>query len=305
MAIARKHRAQFTGDTAASSASSLAKQASSSGVSAFGAATSNAGNQYAKATDVASAKSEDAFNAAINAWSETRLKAYLDARGVPVPQKSKKDELLASVRLNRHKAATGWSAWTFDTWTIDNLKSYLASSGNAAAEKVANQADATREDLLSAAQQAYATASKSSGPAYASVTSYLAKATDAAKDSAFDTWSDSDIKAYLDSYGVPVPQGTTSNQLKAYARNQANWFRYGTTTPQGTLYAKLSEAGQWVLDQLRIGAASGRKQAAAQADNVAYQAEKATDAAKEAGTYATNRAQEQAQKASHAIKEEL
>jgi len=298
IAIARKHRAQFTGDTAASSASSLAKQASSSGASAFGAATSNAGNQYAKATDAASAHADDAFDSAISSWSESRLKAYLDARGVPVPQNGKKDELLAAVRLQKHKAATGWSAWTFDTWTIDNLKAYLASSGNAAAEKIANQADATRDDLLSAAQDAYATASKSSGPAYASVTSYLSKATDAAKDSAFDTWSDSDIKAYLDTYGVPVPQGSTSNQLKAYARNQANWFRYGTTTPQGTLYAKLSEAGQWVLDQLRIGAASGRKQAA-------YQAEKATDAAKEAGTYATHRAEEQAQKAAHYVKEEL
>jgi hypothetical protein len=130
------------------------------------------------------------------------------------------------------------------------------------------------------------------------VTSYLAKATDSAKDSAFDTWSDSDIKAYLDSYGIPVPQKTTSDQLKAYARKQSTYFRYGTSTPQGTLYAKLSEAGQWVLDQLKIGAASGRKQAA-------YHGEKAADAVKEGATYATHRAEEQAQKAADYIKEEL
>ena len=111
IALARKHRAQLLGDNAASSVSS-----------AFGAATTKAGNQYAQATDDASLKSEDAFNSAIGTWSDSRLKAFLDARGVPVPQAGKKDELVKQVRLNKHKAASGWSAWTFDTWTVDNLK---------------------------------------------------------------------------------------------------------------------------------------------------------------------------------------
>jgi hypothetical protein len=67
-------------------------------------------------------KTEDAFNSAVQSWSDSRLKAYLDSRGVPVPQSGKRDELIAAVRLNKHKAATGWTAWTFDTWTIDNLR---------------------------------------------------------------------------------------------------------------------------------------------------------------------------------------
>jgi len=298
LAIARKHRAQLTGNNASYSGKSAASQASSSGVSAYGAATSKAGNQAAQATDYASAKADDAFNAAIGSWSESRLKAYLDARGVPVPQNGKKDELLASVRLNKHKASTGWSAWTFDTWTTENLKAYLASSGNKAAEKASKQAGASREQLMSAAQEAYASASKSSGTAYASVTSYLAKQTDAAKDSAFDSWSESELKNYLDSYGFNVPQGSTKNQLIAYARNQRNYFQYGTTTPQGTLWAKLSNGAQWVLNQLSLGAAAGQKKAA-------EQGEKAADAVKEGATYATHRAQEKAQQAGDRIKEEL
>jgi len=298
LAIARKHRAQLTGDNVSYSAKSAASKASASGASAYGAATSSAGNLYAKATDDAALKADDLWNSAIATWSDTRLKAYLDARGVPVPQNGKKDELLSLVRLHKHKAATGYSAWTFDTWTVDNLKAYLASSGNKAAEKASKQAGASREQLVSAAQEAYATASKSGGSAYASVTSYLAKQTDSAKDSAFDTWTDSELKNYLDSYGFNVPQGSTKNQLVAWARNQRNWFQYGTTTPQGTLWAKLSNGAQWVLDQLSIGAAAGRKQAA-------YQAEKAGDAVKEGATYATNRAGEAAQKAGDRIKEEL
>lgn len=230
--------------------------------------------------------------------SQTRLKAYLDARGVPVPQNGKKDELLAAVRLNRHKAATGWSAWTFDTWTIDNLKAYLTSSGNKAAEKAGKQADATREQLLSAAQDAYASASSTGGVGYASVTSYLAKQTDSAKDSIFDTWSESELKNYLDSYGFDVPQGSTKNQLVAYARNSRNYFQYGTTTPQGTLWVKLQNSASWLWSQLSSGAASGRKLAESQA-------EKGADAVKEGATYASHRAGEAAQKAGDRIKEEL
>lgn len=294
LAIARKHRAQLTGDNASYSAESAASKASASGASAYGAATSKAGNQYAKATDDAQLKAEDMFNTAIGTWSESRLKAYLDSRGVPVPQSGKKDELLAAVRLNRHKAATGWSAWTFDTWTVENLKAYLASSGDKAAKKASEQAGASREQLQSAAAEAYATASKSGGTAYASVTSYLAKQTDAAKESVFDTWSESELKNYLDSYGFKVPQGSTKNQLVAYARNQRNYFQYGTTTPQGTLWVKLQEGAQWVWDMLGVGAASGR-----------YHGEKAADSVKEGATYAKNRAGEQAQKAGDYIKEEL
>jgi hypothetical protein len=58
------------GDTAFQSAKSAASKASATGESAFGAATSRAGNQYAKATDGAQLKVEDMFNSAITTWSE-------------------------------------------------------------------------------------------------------------------------------------------------------------------------------------------------------------------------------------------
>lgn len=70
-ALVRKHRAELMGDTVSATAAS-----------AFGAATSNVGAGYAQATDAASKAAQDAFDKAINTWSETRLKAYLDARGI-------------------------------------------------------------------------------------------------------------------------------------------------------------------------------------------------------------------------------
>ena len=116
VALARKHRSLLVdGPTASAS-------------SAFGAATSQAGNEYARASEDAQLKKDDAFNTAINSWSDSRLKGFLDSRGVPVPQGGKRDELLAQVRLNQHKAANTYSAWTFDTWTTENLK-YVSSRG--------------------------------------------------------------------------------------------------------------------------------------------------------------------------------
>jgi len=254
-ALVRRHRAEILGDTVSDKAAS-----------AFGAATSNAENQYAKATDSASLAAQDAFNQASEQWSDTRLKSYLDARGVPVPQGSKKNELLALVRKHSHKAASGYTAWTFDDFSYDNLKNYLIKNGDAAAKKAAEKKDAGRDELMSAAQSAYTSASSAGGSNYASATNYLASATAAAKKTAFDSWTDTDLKAYLDSYGVSSPQGSKLEELKAEARKQSTYFKYGTSSPSETAFAKLGEAARdgwnWVANQLSLGGEAAKQKAA-------------------------------------------
>lgn len=253
-ALVRKHRASIVGDNVAGTAAS-----------AYGAATSKAGNTYASATDSASLAAQEAFDKAVGTWSESRLKAYLDSRGVPVPQTSKVDELRALVRKHSHKAATQWNAWNFEDYSLENLKNYLMANGDAAAKKVASKTDATRADLVKAAQSAYSSASKTGGDTFASATSYLAKATQSAKDSTFETWSDSELKTYLDSYGIPVPQGSKTNELRAWARKQWMYFQYGTTTPAETIFAKFTEGFkggvEWLKVQLNIGADAAKKAA--------------------------------------------
>ena len=254
-ALVRKHRAEVLGDTVSGSAAS-----------AFGAATSNVGSAASKATDAASQAVQDAFDAAVNTWSESRLKGFLDARGVPVPQGTKTNDLRALVRKNAHKASTGWTAWTWDDLSYDNLRNYIAGSGNAAAQKVSSNTAATRDELVAAAQSAYASASSAGGGSYASATSFLAKATDSAKANVFETWSESELKSYLDSYGVPAPQGSTVNELRALARRQHTYFKYGTNSPTGTLLAKVREGVmggfEWVAGQLRLGSAAASEKAA-------------------------------------------
>ncbi|KAF5867289.1 hypothetical protein ETB97_000058 [Aspergillus alliaceus] len=268
VALARKHRASLV-----SHASTASESATSTASEIYGAATTKAGNEFARASDDAQLKAEEAFDAAVATWSSSRLKAFLDARGIPVPQSNQRDQLLAKVRLNKHKAATGWSAWTFDTWDTEHLKKYL-SSMNA---KAAHRADLTRDELVKQAQDTYAKASKAGGSNLASATSYMAQATDAAKSSTFDTWSHSELKAYLDSYGIPVYQGSSLNELRAAVRRNAEYFRYGTTTAQGTIYARIQEAVNWLLDQLKIGAASGRAQGQQAAEKAQEKASEAAD----------------------------
>lgn len=251
-ALVRRHRAEFLGDTLSDSASS-----------AFGAATSKAGNHYTQATDDASLAAHEAFNKVVGTWSDSRLKAYLDARGVPIPQASNTDKLRALVRRNSHKVASGFNAWSWEDLSYQELKQYLAQSSDSAAKKVGESADSTREDLLKAVQKAYSSASAAGGNSYASATNYLAQATQAAKDDVFDTWSESELKSYLDNYGVPVLQGSTLNELKAEARRQSTYFKYGTSNPMDTAFAKLGgsvkDAYRWVLDQLSVGSEEAKK----------------------------------------------
>ncbi|KAI5858580.1 putative MSC1 protein [Tricharina praecox] len=350
IALARRNKAYYSGESAASSISSAAS-----------AATSVVGDKASKATDTANYYGQVAFDKVIEQWSDTRLKAYLDSRGVPVPQASKRDELLAKVRLHKHKAATGYGAWTFDTWTKENLRAWLEARG----QKVSNNAAASRDQLYASATEYYSSASRSavsaaaeasktasksgysagskitdaagsaasvaadsvasaasratdsaasassvvtdsaasaasagteavtegSKQAFASLTSALAQATDTAKEVTFDTWSDSDLKAYLDTYNINTYQGTTRNEMIAMARRNAHYFRYGSQD-QG-VWGQFQATIGYAQDKLGSLLGFGAHQAQKAGDRAYESAQVAADAVKEKATQASNRAKEE------------
>ena len=84
------------------------------------------------------------------------------------------------------------------------------------------------------------------------------------------------------------------NELRALARNQANYFRYGTTTPSGTLWAQVQQSLQWLTDTVKGLTGAGKTQS-----------EKVGDKVKEDATYGKDRVKEEAQKASDWAREEL
>lgn len=309
LAIARRNKAYLSDDTVSASMAAYYKSATNSAASA-----------YAQVTDTVAEYGQAAFDKAIEAWSDTRLKEYLDSRGVPVPQNGKRDELLAKVRLHRHKLATGYGAWTFDTWTYDNLKKYLEGQGAKATDKAGSKAQHTREELVAQAKAAYAEAQKSGGTAYSAATSAISsamsKTTDTAKQSTFDTWSDSDLKAYLDSYGINTYQGSTRNELIAKARRAQHLFMYGTQTPTQGMLEKVKGGAGWLYNQvaMMVGMAEkkGEKTAHRAKESAQYGYDRAYEKKAEAGDKmseearrAYDRTYEQGQKAYDRAREEL
>lgn len=111
----------------------------------------------------------------------------------------------------------------------------------------------------------------------------MAQATDYVKDSTFDTWSDSDLKAYLDSYGVSAYQGSTKNELVAKARRCRKIFENGWR--QETAFEKFQRLGWNAFGDLMyyLGVGKGKAEAQAQiyADSAASAANRATAAVKE------------------------
>ena len=261
-----------------SSAGSVAYDTASSLLTKATDSASSAGAKYgAQATDYASRKKDAAFEAAVDSWSESRLKSYLDERGVPVPQNSKIDELRASVRHNSHKAKVraGFSDAAFDTWSSEQLSEYLG-----------KKAKGTRDQLIAQAKKGYASASAKGGKEWESLAAQGAKATGYL----FDSWSDSDLKSFLDSYGVPVPQGSKRNELIAAARRNSRYYTQGPDWYNHGIIAQIQNYANQGVDYIKnfIAGASG----------AAYNAgEKAGHAAKEQATIAKDRAAEATQKA--------
>jgi hypothetical protein len=323
LALARRNKGYLTNESVYSTMRS-----------SYNSATSAVGDEASKATDSAYYYGRDVFDKAIEKWSDTRLKAYLDARGVPVTQASKRDELLSKVRLNKHKAANRYGVWTFDTWTYDNLKSWLEELG----QKVSDGASASREQLASSAysylstmsanaasastsasatsasvgskatdaagyaesrvgsaasqatESAYNAGSKvaeavtdGSKQAYASVTSALSQATAAVKDNAFETWSDSDLKVYLDSYGIMTYQGSARNEWIAIARRNAHYFRYGDQDQGMGGYTKsiFGYYVDYIMSFLGMGERKLQEAAKSTAEETKFRSEKAHGGAKD------------------------
>ena len=121
-------------------------------------------------------------------WSESDLKAWLDERGVPAPQPSNRDKLIASVRRNSRVAANSQaeaqrklSEMLFDSWSESKLKEFCDKNGvkvpqgSNRNELVAlarkHSAQLTGNNVKGTAVSAYGAATSSAGNYYAQASS--------------------------------------------------------------------------------------------------------------------------------------
>jgi hypothetical protein len=286
-------KVKFQGKNAYLVASSTISSATSV---AYDSASSVGAKYGAQAIDYTYHKRDEAFEAAIHSWSHSRLKAFLDARGVPVPQDGKIDELRAAVRHNAHKAKVraGFSDAAFDTWSTEQLQEFVG-------EKVKG----TRDDLITSAKMKYASASSKGGDAWASLTAQGAKATEYL----FDQWSDSDLKSFLDSYGVPVSQGSKRDELMAAAKRNSRYFTQGPNWYSDGIVAQLQSYVNQGIEYIKSfivepsGSAynAGQKVGDAAKEQATIEKHRAQEATKKAG----DRAYEKGQQAYDKVKEEL
>jgi protoheme ferro-lyase len=126
-------------------------------------------------------------NAAYNKWHETELERWLSDHDVPYPTPADRKDLEQLVQKN-------WDANVvepYNKWDTEKLTNYLKVKGVESKES----AEETRESLLARVKNSWYESEDKTQSAYSNV-----------KDWILDTWTDSQLKAFCDRHGIPVPQ---------------------------------------------------------------------------------------------------
>ncbi|KAI5294487.1 hypothetical protein KEM52_003907 [Ascosphaera acerosa] len=149
-------------------------------------------------------------------WQEVELKRWLADHDIPYPSATSREDLEQLVRDNwQHKIAAPMSRakdsvvdsmvdakqWVFDTWDDTALKKFLDRHGVTAPAKKDHNA------LLQAAIDSYDAIATKAGETARYPGDWL-----------YETWSDSQLKEYLDKRGYRVPQHSTRDRMIAAVR---------------------------------------------------------------------------------------
>ncbi|KAF2834963.1 hypothetical protein M501DRAFT_963447 [Patellaria atrata CBS 101060] len=165
--------------------------------------------------------------AAYNKWHQTELERWLDDHNVPYPQPADRKDLENLVKSNwNSKVAT-----PYQEWDTPRLQSYLSAKGYQAK---AGAEDNTQSLIDTMKQYWYETEDKAA-EAYHSVQDWI-----------FDSWTDSQLKAFCDRHGIPVPQPRTRDSLLQTVRSnyQSAANKVGETAayPGNWLYESWSDS---------------------------------------------------------------
>ncbi|KAH7400590.1 hypothetical protein DE146DRAFT_653432 [Phaeosphaeria sp. MPI-PUGE-AT-0046c] len=160
-------------------------------------------------------------------WHETELERWLSDHGIPHPSPSDRKNLQTTVKDNwNDKIVT-----PYYSWDAQSLQNYLTLKGQQAKK-------GTEKDVKSLAEQVkvyWTETEDSANQAYGSVKEWI-----------FDTWSDSQLKAFADKNGIPVPQPRQRDSLLRAVREnyQAAATKLGETAayPGDWLYSSWSDS---------------------------------------------------------------
>lgn len=255
-------------------------------------------------------------------WTESELKAFLDERGIPAPQPTTRDSLIASVRRNSYLASKNMSAAAssasasaasaqaslsdavFDAWSDSKLKEFADKNG------IKVPQGSKRNELIALARKhraAYlggnyvSSASSAYGAATSQAGNYGAQATGSAV-SYFD-W----LKAQLGLLGADASASYVSatNAASASASSASSVASKSASSASGSAGKSASSASVAASKSASSASVAASKSAESKASSLSKAGKKATDAATESATKGKNRVAEAAQKATDYVKEEL
>jgi len=148
-----------------------------------------------------------------SSWDTNQLSSYLTAKGHQAKKGSEKnkDSLVSQVKSywtqTEDQASDSYSSvgnWILDTWTESQLKAFCDKNGIPAPQP------RTRDSYLKAARENYQSVATKLGETAAYPGDWL-----------YSSWSDSDLKAWCDERGVPVPQPNNRDSLIASVRRNS------------------------------------------------------------------------------------
>lgn len=154
-------------------------------------------------------------------WSDSRLREFLEARGVFDYADATRDQLLDAVTKYRDWAVNynSLGSWSFDSFNSEDIKEWFKEKGR--------QVEGTRQNLIKSAQEYAQQAADQVKTKGTDATAATRDAWNRQKEAAFKTWSESDLRDYLQSFGQKVDTITDRNKLVDLATQNYNAFMYG------------------------------------------------------------------------------
>ncbi|TKA28445.1 hypothetical protein B0A50_03912 [Salinomyces thailandicus] len=169
----------------------------------------------------------NAGRTAYNKWHESELERWLSDHNIPYPAPADRKDLQDLVQENWEDNVVK----PYNKWDTHQLSNWLTSQG----QEVKKGTEKNKDSLLSQVQSYWKGTADSANDAYANTQSWI-----------FDTWTESQLKAFLDYHDVPNPNPRTRDSLLHTARanyqNIANKVGETASYPGDWLYSQWSDS---------------------------------------------------------------
>jgi len=184
----------------------------------------------------------DKVVAPYNSWETPQLQKYLTARGQQAKKgaEKNKDSLLEQIKVgwsdttdSVDKSYTSVKDWIFDSWTDSQLKAFADRNG------IPVPQPRTRDSLLKTVRENYQSAANALSETAAYPGNWL-----------YESWSESDLKAWLDERGIPIPQPTKRDELIASVRRNSRIASNNLASWSSSLSASAAAATESLSDAL-------------------------------------------------------